>query len=151
MQKKILTFISCGGKLLALYSEPHPKHGEGGWFIVTGGVEKDETHEQAVAREIFEETGLDIEEIIPLNWGSIYNWWDDVCEEHNFMAFVKPGDIVLNEEHSKHEWLDFDNFIEKIKWDDDKKLLKQVLKKAMNKERHFKEFEFKDYREKKNE
>ena len=41
MQKKILTFISCGEKLLALYSEPHPEHGEGGWFVVTGGVEKD--------------------------------------------------------------------------------------------------------------
>lgn len=151
MQKKILTFISCNEKLLTLYSEPHPEHGEGGWFVVTGGVEGDETHKQAVVREILEETGLDVEEIMPLNWGSIYNWSDDVCEEHNFITFVKPGDIILNEEHSRHEWLDVDDFIEKIKWDDDKKLLKQVLQKAMHKEKHFEKFELKNYRENKNE
>ncbi len=68
-----------------------------------------------MAREIFEETGLDTEEITPLNLGSIYNWEDEVYEEHNFITFVKHGNIVLNEEHSKHKWLDIDNFIKKNK------------------------------------
>lgn len=147
MQKKILTFVVSNGKFLALYSEPHPEHGEGGWFVVTGSLEKGETHKEAVAREISEETGLTTEEIVPLNWGSIYNWDDDLCEEHNFISFVKPGDVLLNEEHSKYQWLDIDDFIEKINWNDDKELLKQVLKKALNKKKHFKEFFFKDYRE----
>lgn len=62
-----------GGKLLALEMTKHPEYApKGGWFVVTGAVEKNETLEEAVAREILEETGLDTEEIISLNWGSIY-------------------------------------------------------------------------------
>ncbi len=145
MQKKILSFIAMDNKLLTLYSESHPEHGKGGWFVITGEVEGNETHEEAAIREILEETGLNIEEIIPLNWGSIYNWGGDVCEEHNFITFVKPGEIILNEEHSKYEWLEIDDFIEKIKWGGDKELLRKVLQKAINKEKYFKKFEFKDY------
>jgi len=73
MQKKILTFVVHGKKILALYSEPHPEHGEGGWFVVTGAIEKVESAEEAVKREVKEETGLLVEEIFALNWGSIYD------------------------------------------------------------------------------
>lgn len=148
MKKKILTFVVNEGKFLALYSEPHPDHGEGGWFVVTGGVEENETHEESVAREILEETGLAVDEIIPLNWGSIYNLWDEPCEELNFISFVKPGEIILNEEHSKFDWLDIDEFIERIRWDDDKELLKIILEKALNKEKYFNKMIIKDYRRK---
>lgn len=148
MKRKILTFVVCKEKFLALYSEPHKEHGEGGWFVVTGGVENNETHEEAAIREILEETGLGIEEIISLNWGSVYEWWDEICEEQNFISFVKPGKVILNEEHSRYDWLDIEEFIERIKWDDDKKLLKVVLEKALNKEKHFDEVTFKDHRRK---
>lgn len=151
MQKKILTFIVYGKKILALYSEPHPKHGEGGWFVVTGGINEGEDYEEAVSREVIEETGLGVNEIFPLNWGSVYTWRDEVCEEHNFISFVNSKDVILNEEHSKYEWLNIDKFIEMIKWDDDKELLKKILKKALNKESHFKKFTIKDYRKEKNE
>lgn len=151
MQKKILTFIASNEKILALYSEPHSRHGKGGWFVVTGGVEENEAQEDAVAREILEETGLVTEDIIPLNWGSIYNWEDDICEEHNFISFVKPGEITLNEEHSKYDWLDITEFVDRIKWDDDKELLKVVLEKALMKKKHFDQIIIKDYRKEKNE
>ena len=131
MQRKILTFIVHGKNILALYSEPHPKHGEGGWFVVTGSVEKNEDFEEAVSREVMEETGLAVEEIFPLNWGSVYNWRDEVCEEHNFVSFVNSKKVILNEEHSKYEWLDIDKFIEIIKWGDNKELLGKVLKKSL--------------------
>ena len=80
-----------------------------------------------------EETGLAVEEIFPLNWGSVYNWRNEVCEEHNFVSFVNSKKVILNEEHSKYEWLDIDKFIEIIKWGDNKELLGKVLKKALNK------------------
>ncbi len=153
MKRKILSFVVNGGRFLALYSEPHKEHGEGGWFVVTGGVDENESYENAVTREILEETGLNTTEIIFLNWGSTYEWdynkIKTTCEEHNFLSFVKSGKITLNEEHSKYEWLDIDEFIERIKWDDDKKLLKVILEKALNKEKYFDEITFKDYRRKK--
>lgn len=151
MQKKILAFVVHGKKILALYSEPHLKHGDGGWFVITGGVENNESHEEAVKREVIEETGLVAMDIFPLNWGSVYKWDKEICEEHNFIVFVKSEEITLNEEHSRYKWLDIDKFIEIIKWDDDKKLLKRVLEKALNKEKYFKEFTIKDYRNEKNE
>jgi 8-oxo-dGTP pyrophosphatase MutT (NUDIX family) len=152
MQKKILTFVVYRKKILALYSEPHPEHGEGGWFVVTGAIEKGESPEDAVKREVKEETGLVVKEVSALNWGSIYNWRGDICKEYNFVSFIKqPRKIILNKEHSKYKWLDIDNFIEIIKWDDDKKLLKRVLEKALNKETYFKKIAIKNYRKEKNE
>lgn len=146
MKRKILSFVVYGKKILALYSESHPEHGEGGWFVVTGGVENSESYEEAVAREIKEETKLDVQDILDLNWGSIYNWKNDVCEEHNFISFVKPGKIILNEEHSKYEWLNIEEFIKRIRWDDDKEILMKVLEQALNKKLYFKTRSFKDYR-----
>ena len=144
--KKILALIYNGEKFLALHSKPHPEHGNGGWFVVTGAIENEETPEEAVKREVKEETNLDVEEVFGLNWGSIYKWWDEVCEEDNFIALVNSEDIKLNEEHDKFEWLNLEKFIEKINWDDDKKILKEVLEKAIKKEKRFKEKEIKDYR-----
>ena len=156
MKRKILTFVVNGEKLLALEMTKHPEHApKGGWFVVTGGVEENESSENAVAREVLEETGLDIEEIIPLNCGSVYEWdykgIKNVCEEINFLSFVKSREITLNEEHSKYEWLNLDEFIKKINWDDDKELLKKVLEKALNKEKYFDKMTIKDYSGRKNE
>ncbi|MBU0930021.1 MAG: NUDIX domain-containing protein [Nanoarchaeota archaeon] len=151
MQKKILTFIICNGKILALYSKSHPKYGKAGWFVVTGSLEGKESYEEAVVREIKEETGLVVKDIFPLNFGSIYEWGKDICEEHNFISFVKPGNIILNEEHSRYKWLNMDEFIELIKWDDDKKILKNVLEMALNRRNYFKKFNIKNYMEKKDE
>jgi NADH pyrophosphatase NudC (nudix superfamily) len=147
MKRKILVFVVNEGKLLALEMTKHPEHApEGGWFVVTGGVEENESYENTVAREILEETGLKVEEIISLNWGSIYEWGEELCKEQNFIAFVKSGEVILNEEHSKYEWLNLDEFIKKINWDDDKELLKKVLEKALNKEKYFYNRTIKDYR-----
>lgn len=146
MKNKILSFIYDGKKFLALHSKPHPDHGEGGWFVVTGGVEEKESFEEAVKREVKEETNLDSTELVDLNWKSIYEWWGEICNEKNFLAFVIPEKIVLNEEHDHYEWLDLDRLVDTIKWDDDKKVLKEVLKEAINRERFFKKEEVKDYR-----
>jgi|SRR3989344_2012300 len=131
MQKKILTFIVNNKKILALYGKPHPKHGKG-WFAVTGEVEKNESYEQAVKREILKETGLVTEKIISLNWGSIYNWNNNICEELNYLAFVKSGKMKLNGEHKKYEWLSFTEFLSKIVWGGNKMELKRILQNALN-------------------
>lgn len=59
MKEKILAFIynseTC--KFLILNMTKHPDHApEGGWFTVTGGVETGESLEEAVKREVKEET-----------------------------------------------------------------------------------------------
>ena len=146
MKQKILSFVVYNKKFLALRNNPHPKHGGDFWFVVTGEVEEGEKQIDSVRREIIEETALICKEILPLNWGSIYNWRGNVYKELNFVSFVDSKKVKLNEEHLEFEWLNLDDFIKKIRWDDDKMLLKRVLKEALNKKQYFKEQEIKDYR-----
>jgi len=147
MKQKILAFIVHNRKFLALKSKPHPQHGGGFWFVVTGEVEEGEDYVDAAKREIIEETGLNVEDLLFLNWGSIYEWRGEIYKELNFISFVNSEDVTLNEEHDEYEWLDMDVFIERIKWDDDKELLRKVLKEALNKKKYFKRQKIKDYRE----
>lgn len=140
MKQKILSFVynRKTKKFLLLDMTKHPDHApNGGRFTVTGGIEKSESPERAVEREIKEETGLDAEEIFSLNWGSVYNWKGEEFKEMNFITFVESEEVILNEEHSKYEWLGLDGFIKNIDWDDDKKLLNKVLEKAIKKEVYF--------------
>lgn len=149
MRSKILSFVVNSNKLLALRSRSHPDHGLSEWFVVTGSVEPGETHEDAVRREVLEETNLVAMSILPLNWGSIYEWNGEACEELNFMCFVKPGNVVLNEEHDSFLWLDLDTFVKSIRWDDDKAQLRSVLAKALEQKQLFRELKLIDYRSKK--
>ena len=65
---------------------------------------------------------------------------------NNFFVFVNNGEIILNEEHVDSEWLSLDEFIERIKWEDDKELLKIVLEKAIKRELFFKKEKIDDFR-----
>ena len=146
MKKKVLAFITNGKEFLALRNNSEDtSHGEDFWFTVTGSVE-DETLEEAVKREIKEETNLDAQEIFSLNWGSIYEWSGEECQESNYLAIVSSGDIMLNEEHTEFKWLGLDEFVNIIKWYDDKDLLKKILKLALKKKTLFNEMNFVDYR-----
>ncbi|PJC44270.1 hypothetical protein CO038_04595 [Candidatus Pacearchaeota archaeon CG_4_9_14_0_2_um_filter_39_13] len=147
INNKVLAFVYSDGKFLALHSNPDKEHGEGGWFVVTGGLENNESLENAVKREIKEETGLESIDVFGLNWGSLYEW-HGLCEEMNFIAFVKKGKIRLNEEHNDYKWLDLEHFVNILKWSLDKKELKSVLKKAVKKELYFDKIKLDDFRKK---
>ena len=139
MNKKILAFVFNGEKFLLLRNNPKdPVHGGDYWFITTGSVEANESLEEAIRREIKEETNLDVSEIFNLNWGSVYSWGGEDYSENNFLAFVKKEKITLNEEHINFEWLNLGDFIKKIRWDLNKEELKKVLQKAVKKELFFK-------------
>ena len=149
MNKKILAFVCDGEKFLILRNNSEdPSHGGDYWFTVTGSVEANESLEDAVKREVEEETNLNISEIFDLKWGSIYSWGGEDHSENNFLAFVKKGKVILNEEHIDFEWLGLDDFIEKINWDSDKNVLKKVLEKALKGEILFKKEKIDDFRKK---
>ena len=78
----------------------------GKWALVGGMIEKGETPQKAVEREIKEEIGLDINKFIKTfaiqrNPGSI---------EHVFACRYEgdPTDITLNEENTNYGWFDVD-------------------------------------------
>ncbi|MBS3083540.1 NUDIX domain-containing protein [Candidatus Pacearchaeota archaeon] len=134
MKKKVLSFITDGKKFLALRNNPSEpeKHGGDFWFTVTGGVENEEGFEDAVRREILEETSLKVKNVFNLNWGCIYKNHNEENEEHYYLAFVSPGKIILDVEHVDYEWLSFPKFLNRIKWDGNKKELKRTLQSALD-------------------
>jgi len=147
MNKKILVFIYNGERFLALRNNPEdPSHGGDFWFTVTGSLEIGESKEDAVKREIKEETNLNVSEIFDLNWGSVYSWGGEDNSEKNFLALVKKEKIILNKEHIDFEWLNLDDFVQKIKWNLDKEELRNILQKAIKKELLFKEEKIDDFR-----
>ena len=99
MFKKILSFIvNEENKILLLRNNPiDPAHGGDFWYTVTGGFEEyDKSGEDVVKREVKEETNLDVNEILYLNW--IFKYVDKNlnCIEYAYISFVKNETITLD-------------------------------------------------------
>lgn len=128
-KEKILSFIINNDKLLLLLgSDKDPQFHESFWYVVTGSVEKvDKLLEDCVKREIKEETNLDIYKIIDLNEVIEYDSLGCHCIEHLFISFTNSKEVILNEESIDYKWCSLDEFIQLIKWYDDKNQLKEKL------------------------
>lgn len=75
------------------------------WALVGGSIEKGETPQKAVEREIFEETGLSIDKFIKTF--SIQRNVDSI--EHVFACRYdgEPTDVELNDENTNYGWYSF--------------------------------------------
>ena len=139
---KILTFIvnEYNEILLLKGSDDDPQFKKSFWYVVTGGCEEEDLdREETVKREVKEETGLLTNNNIYLNWILEYESLKVHCKEYVYISFVNKTNIVLNEESIDYKWCQFDEFIEQINWFGDKKILEDVLKLGIKKEKFFKE------------
>ena len=105
------------------------------WQGIAGGVEEEETYLDACRREANEEANIsyaapiiELKSIctIPvLNVTKDFIWGEDVCliYEHCFGIDATNENIVLSHEHSKMEWLTFEEAINKLKWESNKNAL----------------------------
>jgi len=106
-----------------------------GWEFVKGGLEQGETEEDALKREILEETGLQKFKIIKkiedikkefigvnnkLNIHSIYL----IEASMNIPIHLPNG---RDAEHSTYLWAESDSAMSKLTWDNDKEILRKVL------------------------
>ncbi len=106
-------YISVGDRVLFLkrqsfISEPNT------WGMPGGHVEKGESVEEAVVREVFEETGLDFSESPPRFVKKVYVRYPHV--DFVYYMFAKHLDgqpaIQLNpEEHTEYRWMTLDTAV----------------------------------------
>lgn len=139
--EKILSFIVNQDKKLLLLkgNQNDPQFKRSLWYVVTGACEEcDKTKGDTVKREIKEETNLEVNKTIYLNWIFEYISLGKYCIEYVFITFVNNGNIVLNEESVDFEWCNIEDFINKIDWFGDKKVLKLVLDNALEENIFFK-------------
>ena len=135
VKKKILALVYRKKnnilEFLALKNNPDPIHGGGFYYAVTGGVEVGEELEDAVKREIKEETG--IKKILNIrNSGKIYKYnhpgeGDYLCKEYCYLVEVDDEVHHLNEEHVGYKWLKKNDLIDTLYWYGNKKDLIDII------------------------
>lgn len=127
IKKKVLAIIyrKRNGiiEFLALRNNPHEiVHGGDFYFVVTGGVKKNESLQDAIKREIKEETGISkILKIIDLNKICEYTCVGEagyLCRESEFLVEVNDDVLGLSEEHIDFKWLQRTAFVDLVGWND---------------------------------
>lgn len=119
-------------EFLLLHNNPvDPKEGGDIWYTVTGAVEGEESLENAVKREIDEETGIqDIKEIEFLDTVFKYKMEDIDCEEYAFLVLANDDVKHLSEESIDYKWVDQEGLREQMFWYGDRVVLNGFVKKA---------------------
>jgi 8-oxo-dGTP pyrophosphatase MutT (NUDIX family) len=99
------------------------------WDFVKGKMEEGETFHETALRETEEETGIkDVEFLDGFKEEIEYYFRADNQDIHKkvifFLGKTKTTNIILSHEHLDFIWLDFDNALEKITYENSKDLLK---------------------------
>ena len=123
------------------YRNSHPI-----WQFISGGGENNENPIKTVIREIKEETSLTIERkrvkqldsrtTIPvLNITGNYTWGPKVyvIPEYTFAVEILSDDnIRLSSEHKEYKWVEYDEAMNKLKYDSNKTALLELNEKIKN-------------------
>ncbi len=101
----VAIIVNNDNKILLLKRSDEPKQWmPSKWALVGGGIEKGETPEEAVKREIREETGLEIDKFI--NAFTIKRHKDSIETVFACRYSGDLTDIELNEENTGYGWFD---------------------------------------------
>ena len=99
-------YISSKGRILLLQNSPH-KSEAGAWGVPAGKLEEGETPLQAVKRELFEETGINLSEEAFFSCGTLYISKPEVNYVYYlFGAMLNTEPLVqFCAEHSAYQWV----------------------------------------------
>ena len=120
------------GKIFLLLNYP-----SGHWDFVKGNIEKGETLQQTVVREIREETGITGVEFIDGFEDKIeYHYQRDGDLVHKevifFLAKTKTVDVKISHEHLGFAWLSFNEALKKLTFKNAKNIMDKIKKLGFN-------------------
>ncbi len=104
----VLAFIECEGKLLLLLNHPNKAQGLK-WTVPGGKIEKQESPMQAIIREVWEETGIQLNQNGPSFCGKFFARNSRIdFHLQIYKVFISPMPLVkLNaEEHIEFQWME---------------------------------------------
>ena len=109
------------------------------WQFISDGGEDGETPLQSAKREAFEEAGISTDNhfyslqtccsIAAECFEEHRKTWGEEClviPEYTFAVNINTLDMILSDEHTKYEWLDYENANEKLRYDSNKVALWEV-------------------------
>jgi 8-oxo-dGTP pyrophosphatase MutT (NUDIX family) len=133
MEKSCGLVVFNSNKILLLKYSANNTQGEGGhWDFPKGHVEQNETELETALRELEEETGISKVEIIDDFRHSISYTFSRRSESISkevifFLASTVDKRVTLSHEHIDYAWLDFNNALEKLTYENARQILKKVL------------------------
>jgi 8-oxo-dGTP pyrophosphatase MutT (NUDIX family) len=105
----------------------------GFWQPVTGGVEEGETREEALHREIREETG--VKNTVTVIEGLYYFEFSDPNpnQEYVYGVEVSPSEQIVfdRKEHSEYRWCSFQDALRLLHWKENKVAVRKLNKILM--------------------
>ena len=101
------------------------------WQPITGGIESDESPEAACIREIFEETGLEIEltELLQIGHHTVVIDEDLTIFKTLFLVETKQKDIHISDEHIDFMWTEVKNVPDILYWQSNQETFQKILEK----------------------
>lgn len=114
------------------------------WQGIAGGVEEGETYLEACIREANEEAGISynapvielksISTMPVVNVTKEFLWGENtyLIYEHCFGIDASNEEITLSHEHTKMEWLTYEEAKTKLKWDSNRNALWELNWKLIN-------------------
>ena len=91
------------GRLLLIKRGHEP--GAGLWSLPGGRIEPGETHQQAVAREVLEETGLSVDCRCLLGTAELPGPDEAVIDVSDYLAVVTGGELAAGDDAADARWV----------------------------------------------
>lgn len=101
---------------------------KGAWCPVSGSIEAGELAWKAGLREMYEETGLVPDTFYAADLSEVFYdiKREQISMEPVFVAFVTETDVVLNLEHSDHQWVSFQKAADLVPFPKHRRILLHV-------------------------
>ncbi|MBU3904925.1 MAG: NUDIX domain-containing protein [Nanoarchaeota archaeon] len=102
------------------------------WEFPKGGIKENETVEQCAKRELEEETGIKcISKIIITEIKSLFGFYDEkrTREYVIVLIYTKEDSVLLEPEFSEYAWLNYEETMKKLYWEDNKRPFEQAINK----------------------
>ena len=101
------------------------------WQPITGGIENGESSEIACIREIFEETGLEIEltELLQIGHHTVVIDEDLTIFKTLFLVETKQKDIRISDEHIDFMWTEVKKVPDILYWQSNQETFQKILEK----------------------
>jgi 8-oxo-dGTP pyrophosphatase MutT (NUDIX family) len=133
LQVQGILFRKIGGETEYLLLKTTPQR-EDFWQPVTGGLEEGETEVEALKREVSEETGIKnfvriVENVDYFEYPDAHFIKGyDFIKEYVFGVEVDPNEriVIDGKEHSQFRWCSFQEALQLLKWDENKKALSEL-------------------------
>ena len=133
IQVQGILFRKINGNIYYLLLKRTPEK-EDFWQPVTGGLEEGETKIQALRREVKEETGISnvvriVENVDYFEYSDAHFIKGyDFIKEYVFGVEVDPNEkiVVDGKEHSQFRWCSFQEALQLLKWNENKKALSRL-------------------------